>query len=295
MAQEVPSSVREERGSGVKETPIFIGGAARSGTTLLRAVLDSHSRIACGPELKIGAAILQQCQALKAMQALIAHDAQVVSSEEADALYQQLFLGLLEPYRKASGKPRVAEKTPNNVLNFSGLHALFPESPLIHIIRDGRDVVASLMGQEWVSPATGKRMSITEDAVAACRYWTKAVRKGREAGARIAKSGGHYIEIHYERLVRSPEPALSALFSLIGEAWEPQVLDFHKMKRADPNSEAISQPISDRSIGRWARDLSDRDLATVMGMASPLLDELGYFEPLKSAASKPDVAARIGP
>ena len=283
MAQEVPSSEREERGSRVKNAPIFIGGAARSGTTLLRAILDSHSRIACGPGAKIGNVILSQWQALNVMQALIAHDAQVVSSEQADALYRQLFLGLLEPYRRASGKPRVAEKTPNNVLNFSGLHALFPQSPLIHVIRDGRDVVASLMGQEWVSPSTGQRMSITEDAVAACDYWMKAVRKGREAGARIVKSGGRYIEVHYERLVRAPEPALSVLFSLIGEAWEPQVLDFHKMQRADPNSEAISRPISDRSIGRWARDLSGRDLATVIGMAHPLLDELGYLKPLESA------------
>ena len=255
--------------------PIFIGGAGRSGTTLVRAILDSHPRIACGPELKIGHYILRQWQGLKAIQAAL-YDAQTVTQQEADEIYRTLFLGLLEPYRAKCGKPRVAEKTPNNVLYFPWLHALFPQSPLIHVIRDGRDVVASLQGVSWVNVGTGEAVAYTKDVARAARYWKETVEIGRDAGHSI---GERYLEVRYEALASAPEATLRELFAHIGEAWDARVLDFHRIIRSDePNALEISRPISPASVGRWRRDLSPGELRTVMQIAGPALEELGYLQ-----------------
>ena len=58
---------------------------------------------------------------------------------------RDFIVNLLEPLRRSAGKPRVAEKTPNNVFYFSHLHRIFPDSTFIHMVRDGRDVVSSLL------------------------------------------------------------------------------------------------------------------------------------------------------
>src|SRR5262245_41788936 len=121
--------------------PIFIGGAARSGTTLIRVLLDSHPNIACGPEFKLTPLLLQQWREFKAYSRMIP-DAQRAPEGVVDELYQDLIFGMLYPYATRQDKDRIAEKSPNNVLAFADIHALFPESPLIHVIRDGRDVVA---------------------------------------------------------------------------------------------------------------------------------------------------------
>ena len=55
-----------------------------------------------------------------------------------------------------AGKARVAEKSPNNVFFFQHLSHIFPESPLVHVIRDGRDVVCSLLTMNWIDPKTGQ-------------------------------------------------------------------------------------------------------------------------------------------
>lgn len=260
----------------MNDAPIFIGGAARSGTTLVRAILDSHSRIACGPELKLGTLILHQWQQFKWAQALL-HDAQRVAPEEADALYRQLFLGLLQPYRRASGKPRIAEKTPSNTLHFCALHALFPGAKCVHVIRDGRDVVASLLRTNWLDPVTGKPASFTKDVAEATRYWAATVRAAAELGP-------DYLELRYCDLVLRSEATLRSIFSFLGEEWEGNVLNFHEIEREDePNAKEIARPIHPGSIGRAGGDLSASDLAIVMEIAAPLLEELGYLDPVQAA------------
>lgn len=260
------------------QSPVFIGGAGRSGTTLLRVILDTHSRIACGPELKVLPVLARLSDDFRSGYAPFLR-AYHIDARDTDRLFGQFVSGLLEPLRLAQGKARIAEKTPNNVFFFPQLQRMFPEARFIHVIRDGCDVVASLLRMDWKTPE-GKPLSYTRDATEAARYWAGAVRAGR----RFAQSPAgreRCMEIRYESMVDDSERALRPLFEFIGEDWEPAVLAFHQIERPlgqESSAAQASRPIYSSAVGRWQSDLSPADRAQVKSASGPLLRELGYAE-----------------
>lgn len=260
--------------------PIFIGGAGRSGTTLVRVILDSHPHIACGPELKVTPLLGELLQRIENELPQIAQNYHLPADAVPQGL-RQLLESLLAPYLAQSGKQRFAEKTPHNVAFFPQLHQIFPESPLIHVIRDGRDVVASLLQMDWRNVATGKPMLITTDVRAAASYWASIVSQARNAAAANPELAQRYFEIRYEELVANPEPVLRRLFAFLGEPWDAAVLRYYEQPRNladESSSEQVSQPIYTRAIGRWQKDLSPEQQAVVKEVAGDLLIDLGYAE-----------------
>ena len=140
---------------------IFIGGSGRSGTTLLRVILDSHPRIFCGPELKVTPLIAKMHLDLQAnAQALQAYQ---LSQQDIQSLCQQFLLLITQRALQNSNKERLAEKTPTNARFFQQIHYLFPQSPLIQVIRDGRDVVCSLLKMDWMDASTNQPLDYTQD------------------------------------------------------------------------------------------------------------------------------------
>jgi hypothetical protein len=266
----------------VSNSPIFIGGAGRSGTTLIRVILDSHPNIACGPELKVTPIVADLWHKFQT-----AHypplKEYLLTPADINQVFRQMLLSLLEKYRLQSGKRRIAEKSPNNVFFFHHLHALFPESPLVHVIRDGRDVVCSLLTMNWINPQTGQRVDYTRDSRKAAEYWVSAVTMGRRAGANPAIRP-RYLEIKYEDLVISPEDTLRRLLIHIGEPWDPTVLAYYEKERnlaGESSAEQVSKPLYTGSAGRWKKDLAVAERKAIKEVAGKLLVELGYASDLE--------------
>jgi hypothetical protein len=261
----------------VNGAPIFIGGAARSGTTLVRVILDSHPRIACGPELKVTPVLCQTWHSFQTSY-LSALQESFIGSADINQAFAQMILFLLDRHRQQTGKARAAEKSPSNVFVFEHLHHMFPESPLIHVIRDGRDVVCSLLTMNWIDIATGQKSEFTRDAGKAAAYWVRAVQAGRQAG-RLPQLQRHYLELRYEDIVARPEPTLQRLFAFVGEPWDPVVLQFHRQPRRLGNEASagqVSRQLYTTAAGRWQRDLNAADKQLVNDIAGDLLIELGY-------------------
>lgn len=259
------------------KSPIFIGGAGRSGTTLMRVILDTHPNIVCGPEFKIIPSILEHWANTARRFGSILRSYNL-STEKLSSSYASFILDLLGPLLEKSGKQRIAEKSPNNVFYFYHLSQMFPESPLVHLIRDGRDVVCSLLTMNWVSADSNKRFSYTENAAEAARYWVQAVAVGKKAGS-MPSAQRKYFEVRYEDIVQNPEPTLRRLFTALDEPWNPCVLEFHTKKRdlgEESSASQVSQKLYSSSVGRWKRDLADEDKKMVKEVAGDLLIELGY-------------------
>lgn len=260
-------------------SPIFIGGAGRSGTTLLRVILDSHPNIVCGPELKVTPNLAQMWFDFQRTPSLGHY---YLLPNDINSIFAQLFLSLVEKYRVASGKKRIAEKSPHNVFYFRCLSYMFPKSPLVHMIRDGRDVICSLLTMDWYDPMTDKPVDYTRDVRKAAEYWVLAVRKGREARADPV-AGRNYIEIYYEKLIQDPEATLKELFAFLHEPWDPVVLTYYKQGRnlaEESSADQVSKPLYKNALKRWAHDLTPDDKEIVKEVAGNLLIELGYANDL---------------
>lgn len=261
-------------------SPIFVSGVPRSGTTLVRVILDSHPRIFCGTELRVIHALANLWAAADGTARELLASYYSVDTMALRRVFADLILSFLEPSWQASGKPRVAEKTPSNLLVFTQLHLLFPESPLVHVIRDARDVVASRLERHRAAA----RAPVDGVALAALRAkeWVEAMALRRQLLSDDSIRS-RYFEIRYERLVREPQPVLAALFQFLGESFDAAVLDFHRIARnvmgtEEWSAEAVGKPIFTSSIGGWQQKLNAAEVRAITDVAGDALHELGYAD-----------------
>lgn len=257
-------------------SPIFIGGAGRSGTTLLRVILDSHPEICCGPEFRMTPTLALLWENYDSRAHMLAEYG--INKEANLQMFRNLFLTLTSRFLKESGKRRLAEKTPGNCTVFSQLHEIFPSSPLIQIIRDGRDVVASLRSQNWIDLRTGKAMDVTIDSRKAVEHWKNSILKAREI-TKIDSATKHYYEIRYEDLLNSTEIQLRNLFNFLDENWHHNVLEFHKVNRnlaSEASATQVNKPLYKTSIGRYEKILTRQEGQIIWAEAGDLLIDLGY-------------------
>jgi hypothetical protein len=147
-------------------------------------------------------------------------------------------------------KPYWINKTPGLLNHVDGLARLYPDAKCIHIIRDGRDVAVSNMGQKW-----GPN-NIHE----AARRWKNLMREGRKA---LDKKSLNFIEIRYENLIRSPEASLR------------QILDFLALEGI-PEQILSRIKVHDRSVGAWRSGFTAKDRKIFARAAGDLLIDLGY-------------------
>src|SRR5262249_17282314 len=203
---------------------------------------------------------------------------QQLTGDDLNRIFRQMIESLLENYRQQSGKERLAEKSPNNVFVFEPLHLICPDSPLIHVIRDGRDVICSLLTMNWTDPHTGQPLDYTRDLRRAAEYWVAAVTAGRNAGQKPS-SGRRYFELRYEDIVNQPVPTLQQQSPFIEEPWDSAVLKYYEQQRnlaGESSAQQVSQPLYTRAVSRWKHDLEPADKQTVKEVAGDLLIELGY-------------------
>jgi len=255
--------------------PIFLGGCERSGTTLLRVILDTHSNIHCGPEAKIIAKTIPAWLNQRHTNSDVLREYYRFTDATIDALYRKIILTAISRGNTLTTR-WIAEKSPQNVFYYHQIRALFPQSPIINMVRDGRDVVASLLEMDWRSDK-GKPLDFTIDIRAACQRWLAAVNANESF--RTSASAAPYLQIRYEDLVSEPKTAITDILGLLNEEWEDGLLDFHSVDRelADESSTgSVQKSISDDRIGRWQTVFTEQDkilLNTVLGAA---LQRLGY-------------------
>jgi hypothetical protein len=257
----------------VETVPIFIGGVGRSGTSLLRTLLNAHPNIAIGQELKITPAIVQLWQhAMRHASHLERYF--FLEKDEINHLFRGFINSLLSKYRKRYKKPRIGEKTPNNIAYFRQIHQISPRSPLLHIIRDGRDVVCSLLKQSWTN-GTGEPLAMCSDPVAAAKYWRQFLKKGRDAAKSSKSLDDQYLEVRYEDLVSSTERTARRIIDHLGEPWDPVVLNFYQEEYPE-HCGHVHRPISSYSVGRWENELSVDVKERIKPIIGDFLIDLNY-------------------
>lgn len=271
-----------------RRPPFFILGAPRSGTSLLGRMLGSHPALAMPDEIKLFETFLPllplygDLRQPKRLRRLVEDmlgwrwvrrlpdppPVEAVLARVARHDLPGVIEALLAAWAAGQGKERWGDKTPSNLYFWPLIAGAFPGSPIIHILRDGRDVVLSQI-QAPFGPKT---------VAGAAERWVRFVSEIRAIGDQAGSRP--YVEIRYEDLLARPEATIGRVLEALGEPFDPAVLQFHENARpvgTDPvNDRNIHRPLQVANREKWRDALSRRDLEALEGIAGPLLEACGY-------------------
>jgi hypothetical protein len=255
--------------------PIFIVGAARSGTTFLG---DCIGRL---PEITYH----HEPPATKAAGRYVYDD---LWSFRRARWFFRLVYGWLARV-ELDGDLRFCEKTPTNIFLMPFLSRAFPGSQFIHIIRDGRDAASSHMHKPWlraqdawsgerepggylhgpwpkfwVEPERRAEFLATSDARRMAWAWRRYTSTGLRHGPPLGAA--RYHELRYEDLVRRPLDEGERILDFLGiDAPGSRERFLATVRRAD-----------DSSVGTWRSTFYPSELAEIEAEAGDLLRQLGY-------------------
>jgi sulfotransferase family protein len=250
------------------EWPIIVGGCHRSGTSLVRRILDSHSRIHCGPEVKFFADFYGQAfpDSLRAFR-YIPTARSLASAEDLLEVLGRGFVELHERAGRDAGKARWADKAPENVLYCSDWQRLLGDRwLLVHVVRNPLDTIASL--------GEARFFDVPLDLAGRVQHYIRYM----EAGLRFAADHPErYWRVIYEDLIARPEAALARLMDSLGESMEPQQMalnrEDHRPGLEDPKVLATTE-IHGRSVHRWRSMLGLDDAELVWDLTSDLWSKI---------------------
>ena len=237
--------------------PFFILGAPRSGTTLVSAILDSHSRLAVYTESNYYLLFRRDLHRYgdlgrpANLQRLISDVREVIriqgsmnvptSEEFLEALIAPTFEGvlatMLQLHARQHGKPRSGEKTPGRHAYVGEILEKFPQSPVIFAMRDPRDVVLSM------------REAFATSLEGAAWAWN-------DSFLSYQKTSGPVHLLRYEEVVGKPAERSAALCALLGEQYEPELLRFFERMRKVSHAVPLQhrrtlEPVDTRCVGRF--------------------------------------------
>ncbi len=270
-----------------KKNFFFIVGTQRSGTTLLRLILNAHSQVAIPEEAGFLRPLLRTkfCNHLiggEKYQKLVSylknngqyklwnydrseffHFLEQRGSIHLKDLIEQLFFS----YCSSEGKSIWGDKTPVFWRNINMLRSLFPDAVFIHIVRDGRDVFDS-----W------RKMDATKNNVAVTALdWCIKLHTIQASFEKIRPE--NRIIIRYEDIISQPEMIIRQLCEKIGIPFEREMLSFYT--RSDRyigshHSRLIFKPLDPKNSQKWKQTLTNRELAVYNLIAGRLLRKHGY-------------------
>jgi hypothetical protein len=186
-------------------------------------------------------------------------------TDERAALAATFVDSLFSPAMRRAGARRWAEKTPRNLLFMTELLAVFPRMKFINVVRDGRDVVSSMLQHGFwpVAPSPEhpetQRFSGPMTFEKAVDYWVAWMEIGRSQAALMPN--GSYAEIRLEDIVANPREAFDNILTFIDVPFSADPLEFD---------------LSRSHIGRWEKDLSHEQVEWMMQRAGSMLAECGY-------------------
>jgi hypothetical protein len=290
--------------------PFFIIGFQRSGTTLLRLMLDNHPDLAI-PLDTVGlwakyedrlaeyAGLATEADARRLITALLAEERirlweVPLTVDGILALRQRAgFPGIVDAfhlgYAAAKGKRAWGDKDPGNMERLDRISRWFPACKVIHIVRDGRDACLSQQQQNF---------GIQDLFDCACA-WREQVEWVRRIGGILGTE--RYFELRYEDLVTDAAPILEQLCRFLGVTYSPQMLEYHRdVKRSVPDEKRHIWPLLDMppqkdAAGRWKKAMSHGERVGFEKRAGSMLRAMDYETlPELTGAARAELGHLVG-
>jgi hypothetical protein len=277
--------------------PLLILGVRRSGTTLLRVMLDRHSQLAVPDESyfvpQLADRHLRSVGPDEFVDDLRRIDTvtewNVPLDKVRERLTEEMPTGaaigtVYAVYADEQGKPRWGDKTPMYMQNLRLLERLFPDALFVHLIRDGRDAALSflsmprgLMTETWMQP---------RGVATFAAQWRTEIKAARRLGHRV---GDRYLEVRYEDLIEEPPVVLKRVCQFARLGYEPGMVDYagNVDVSTKPHQQSLTRPPT-AGLRDWRLQMSPEDVGAFARVAGDLLWELGY-----ETHERPDARGRL--
>jgi hypothetical protein len=299
----VASRLRRQMADSKRPPAPFIVGVNRSGTTLLRLMLDSHPELTIPPETHFVPEMIRLARRdnttrKRLVRAATDHPRWGDFGLDEEALLARLqdvkplnptdaIRAFYDLYAEKEGKPRWGDKTPRYMRAMPRIERALPEARFIHLIRDGRDVALS----QAERALDGQEPEITEVA----ERWQRRIETARAHSADL----DDYLEVRYEDLVGDPEATLRRICGFLELPYDAKMLEYHRRaagrltemdrdlgsgengpirtagERLAGHAMTSSPPSTDR-CGRWREEMPAAEEAEFERVAGGLLADLGY-------------------
>lgn len=222
--------------------PLFIVGMPRSGTTLVEQIVSSHPDVAAAGELTTIPALAGSLAASPETGPALLHQLDRVSRDSL-ARASEKYLGVLGGV--SSGARYVTDKLPYNFLHLGLIQLLFPESRVIHTVRNPLDTCLSCYFLDFAG--SHDYTSSLQDLGRFYLQYERIMQHWREVLTIPI------IDVQYEELVRDQESITRELISFLGLDWNDSCLRFHESTRfaRTASYDQVRQPMYARSVGRW--------------------------------------------
>ena len=258
--------------------PIFVVGVPRSGTTWVHDILRAHPLVAGVFESMLFEPLNGMGGLLssahwgdrrRGVAALVEQDDLVASMRR---LAEDVLSRSLQPHHRY-----LAEKTPSHVMVMPALVQVFPGAKIIHVVRDGRDVVVSTRAarrtwaKAWETPRFGLELA------SAARRWRRWTVLGQEAAAELGPE--RVLEVRYEQLRAEPFDGYRQLLTFCGIPFDDELLEeIHQRTDFELSGRSENQTGFYRAgrVGDWRSSFGVVDGVVFNAFAGSRLVELGY-------------------
>jgi hypothetical protein len=270
--------------------PVLLVGCPRSGTTLLSVILHAHPRIAMPPETRFLFPVYRRRNSFGDLTevknrrrlarritgrgsrfAQLGLDRRTVIREIVNGAptVGSAMAIVWREFARSRGKERWGEKRPLYWQQMDWLMRLFPDAQVVHLIRDPRACVASMLGVKWWRG--GFQSALTT--------WALSDRELRRFGERAPQ--GSYYALRFEDLLTEPRDELAKLCKFLGEDFDEAMLEF-----AGAASDIVPErkvwhslthePLDPTRGERWRERLTASDVAVIEAVAGDAMKHHGY-------------------
>lgn len=266
---------------------IFIGGAPRSGTSLLQAIFNQHSECTSPPESHIKetfvySATTKKSKSLSDHKSLLDFlksdkwiprlniDPQSILNQFPEgSAATELFTLYMEAYAAREGKTILVEGAPFNIWFMKKLHVDFPGCYILHIVRDPRDVVMSTMKAHY-----NTNIDFPLENIAG--QYMESYLQGPRFGGKYY--GERYIKIYYEDLVSHPEETIRYMCNRLGIQFEEAMLSFQESSgKVAATEEAwkanLAKPFIKDNFNKWKTEMKPEEIIRVEYICSEFFEK----------------------
>ncbi len=252
-----------------EESPIFVVGFPRSGTTMLETMLDAHPALAGMDERTFLQDVVDQVRA-----AGLDYPREVGRID--DALAQRLratYWNLVRTRAKVDPSRRLVDKNPLNILRLPLIRRLFPHAKIILALRHPCDVVLSNYMQTFRTPAY---VALTASIASTARGYADTFDFWIDQAAALAPD---VLELRYEDVVDDIDTQSRRIAAFLGLEWHEGMVNFHERAKArgyiaTPSYHQVVEPINRKGVARWER--YREHLASALPHLERFIDRWGY-------------------